>query len=353
MNGFPALILPPGAMRLLLAGLVVWSHFASLAGSPLYTPLEGVAVCGFFFLSGYWVANLWERKYVRCRAPVLTFYCSRALRIYPQATIATLVMFALVGATWQNFCWNLLLIGVQFGQAIDPPNWSLAVELQFYFLAPLLFVVLRNRFVLAAVLFVGMIFFVRFSLGLTGTYIHHFIVPFALGIAYSYAPRHQLAVKLAPFSLLAVLIFAVATNFEAVKPFIPFDYQSNDVRRLTVMFFHLISLPFVAASLSITSSPVDRALGDLAYPVYLLHWPMFVLAKLVTAVAIVPLALLLTTVLSLAVFRFVDRPLEAWRHAFVARRAGLAKEAGPDVPGSRDVSPVAPDSASSGVARVV
>lgn len=352
MNGFPALILPPGALRLVLAGLVVWSHFASLAGSPLYTPLEGVAVCGFFFLSGYWVASLWERKYARCAAPVRTFYISRAIRIYPQATIATLVMFALVGATWDHLAWNLLLIGVQFSNVINPPAWSLALELQFYVLAPLLFVVLRNRFVLAAVLCLGMIFFVRFSLGLTGSYIHHFLVPFALGVAYSYGPRHELAVKLAPFSLIAVLVFAVATNFEVVKPLIPFDYTSNDVRRLTVMFFHLISLPFVAASLSIHSSPLDRAAGDLAYPVYLLHWPMFVLAKLLTSVAIVPLALALTAVSSLAVFRFVDRPLEAWRHAFVDKRAGLGNRRDSGVEAlSRQTSTIAAESAAVAHAR--
>jgi peptidoglycan/LPS O-acetylase OafA/YrhL len=325
---FPALILPPGALRLVLAALVVWSHFASLAGSPLYTPLEGISVCGFFFLSGYWVANLWEKRYARCRAPLFTFYTSRLVRIYPQVTLATLLMFVLVGASWHHLVWNLVLFGVQFGEAIDPPVWSLAVELQFYALAPLLFVVLRNRIVATAVLLAGMVFFVRFSLGLTGTYIYHFIVPFALGIIYSYSPRHALAVKLAPYSLLAIFAFAVATNLEIVRPLIPLDYHSDEVRRLTVMFFHLISLPFVAASLSIRSGSVDRALGDLAYPVYLLHWPMFVLAGLMVSGTVVPLAILLTAVLSLAMFWFVDRPLEAWRHEFVARRVVNSGDAG-------------------------
>jgi peptidoglycan/LPS O-acetylase OafA/YrhL len=326
MKGFPALILPPGALRLLLAGLVVWSHFAMLAGVPLLTPLEGVGVFGFFFLSGYWVACLWDSRYVHTRAPLLTFCLSRALRIYPQATIVTLLMFVLVGATWSNLVWNLLLFGVQFGGAIDPPVWTLGLELQFYAIAPLLFVVLRNRYVLAAVLVLGMVFFVRFCLGLTGTYIYHFIVPFALGIVYSYKPRHDLAVKLAPWSLLAVVVFAVATNFDAVKPFVPLDYRSDAVRRLTVMFFHLISLPFVAASLSIRSTPFDRALGDLAYPVYLLHWPMFVLASLIPPIAGVPAALGLTAASSLAMFWLVDRPLEALRHSVIERRS-LARPA--------------------------
>jgi peptidoglycan/LPS O-acetylase OafA/YrhL len=129
-----------------------------------------------------------------------------------------------------------------------------------------------------------------------------------------------LAVKLAPYSLLAILVFAVATNLEMVRPLIPLDYHSDEVRRLTAMFFHLISVPFVAASLSIRSGPVDRGLGDLAYPVYLLHWPMFVLAGLMVSATVVPLAIVLTAVSSLAMFWFVDRPLEAWRHQFVARR---------------------------------
>jgi peptidoglycan/LPS O-acetylase OafA/YrhL len=68
-------------------------------------------------------------------------------------------------------------------------------------------------------------------------------------------------------------------------------------------------------------------LGDLAYPVYLLHWPMFALATMMTPVAVVPLALLLTVILSFAVFWFVDRPLEARRHQFVARRMDVAEGA--------------------------
>jgi hypothetical protein len=115
-------------------------------------------------------------------------------------------------------------------------------------LAPLLFIVLRNWIVAIAILALGMLFFIRFSLGLTGSYVYHFIVPFALGIIYSYAPRHDLAVRLAPYSLLVILVFGMATNLEIARPLIPLDYSSNDVRRLTVMFFHIISLPFIAAS---------------------------------------------------------------------------------------------------------
>lgn len=320
MNFLTIPILPPGAMRLVLAGLVVWSHYAWLAGSSLYNVLEGVAVLGFFFLSGYWVANLWKTKYSRCRAPVLTFCASRMLRIYPQATLATLLMFVLVGGGWQQLGWNLLLVGVQFGEAIDPPVWSLAVEVQFYLLAPLLSVVLRSRIAAAAILIAGIVFFVRFSLGLTGSYLQHFIVPFALGVIYSRWPRHALAVKLAPWSLLAVLVFAIATNLEIVRSLIPLDNHSTEVRRLTSMIYHVLSLPLVAASLSTRSSVLDRGLGDLAYPVYLLHWPMFVLAGLMTPVATVPIALLLTLASSLVIFWLVDRPLEAWRHEFVRRR---------------------------------
>jgi peptidoglycan/LPS O-acetylase OafA/YrhL len=321
---FPALILPPGALRMALATVVIWAHYAFLTGSPRFNPLDPVAVCGFFFLSGYWIADLWDKKYSRCRAPLFTFLASRSLRIYPLATIATLLMFALVGASWQHLAWNLLLFGVQFGETIDPPSWSLAIELQFYVLAPLLFVVLRSRFAAAAILLAGMVFFVRFALGLTGTYIHHFIVPFALGVIYSYSPRHALAVKLAPWSLFAVLIFAVASELQIGRTLVPLYYESDNVRRLTVMFFHIVSLPFVAASLSIRSGPVDRGVGDLAYPVYLLHWPMFLVAGLMVSVGVVPLALFLTAVSSFVIFWFVDRPLEAWRHEFVARRAAAA-----------------------------
>jgi peptidoglycan/LPS O-acetylase OafA/YrhL len=337
---FPALILPPGALRFALAVVVVWAHYAFLTGSPRYNPLDPVAVCGFFFLSGYWIAVLWDKNYSRCRAPLFTFYASRSMRLYPQAIFATLLMFVLVGASWQHLAWNLLLFGVQFGEAIDPPAWTLAIELQFYALAPLLFVVLHNRIAAAAILFAGMVFFVRYSLGLTGTYLHHFIVPFALGVIYSYSPRHALAVKLAPWSLLAILVFAVAAYLEIGRTLIPQFYESDTVRRLTVMFFHFVSLPFVAASLSIRSGPVDRGLGDVVYPIYLLHWPLFLVAGLMVSVGVVPLALFLTAVLSFAIFWFVDRPLEAWRHEFVARRvvnpgnAGLQSQPNSMTPGN-------------------
>jgi hypothetical protein len=64
-----SVILPPGALRLALACIVVISHYAYLSGASLYAPIDGPAVVGFFFFSGYWVAQLWHTKYSRRSLP--------------------------------------------------------------------------------------------------------------------------------------------------------------------------------------------------------------------------------------------------------------------------------------------
>jgi peptidoglycan/LPS O-acetylase OafA/YrhL len=92
------MVLSPGALRLALAAMVVAAHYLPALGVPVSFLFDAVPVYGFFFLSGYWVARLWDEKYSRCRQPLLTFYFSRAWRIYPLATASTLLMLWMVGS---------------------------------------------------------------------------------------------------------------------------------------------------------------------------------------------------------------------------------------------------------------
>jgi peptidoglycan/LPS O-acetylase OafA/YrhL len=315
-----SLILPPGALRLALACIVVTSHYAFLSHAPVYVLADSAAVVGFFFFSGYWVARLWQTKYSRCRAPLLTFYASRAARVYPLALLATLAMAAMTPTDLPILVWNVALFGVQFGSALNPPAWSLAIELQFYFVAPLLFVSMKNRGVAALILGLSFCAWIPFAVNWMPPYLPGFILTFALGAGYAQYPRHDLAVRWAPVGLAVFVLVSVIPNI--THPSLPLD----SFWRFIMIVASMAMLPYIAASLSKRSDERDRRLGDLAYPVYLFHWPIFLIAAKVAPEHPIVVALPFTAVGSAALLWLVDRPLETWRHAFVARRVRLEAE---------------------------
>lgn len=143
-----------GLLRLALATLVMISHI----GIFFYGLNPGVsAVIVFYMLAGHVVSQLWARRPVASTwGAALWFYQDRLWRILP------LYLFALAVATvlWAlgaqsgfiarspglwDWLANLLIIPLNYfmytGQdtfTLLPPTWSLAVELQFYLLVPLL-----------------------------------------------------------------------------------------------------------------------------------------------------------------------------------------------------------------------
>jgi peptidoglycan/LPS O-acetylase OafA/YrhL len=308
------LILSPGALRLALALIVVVAHYAYLSGTPLYVPIDGPAVVGFFFFSGYWVARLWCTKYSRCRAKFATFYASRAIRIYPLAILATLAMRAVAPVDTTTLLWNIALLGLQLGSALNPPAWSLATELQFYAVAPLLLVLVSNMTALLLLLLFGAGAWIAFAFGYVGTYLPTFILPFVLGVCYAQSPSRALAVRLAPLSLAAFVLLGVVPNI------VPPAISLNPVSRFVVIVLSIVSLPYIAASLTITSSRFDRELGNVAYPVFLFHWPMFLLAAKLLPDYQIAVALALLTAICVVALWIVDQPLERWRHKWVASR---------------------------------
>lgn len=316
------MILPPGALRLVLAGMVLASHY----WPGRWAPFEAAAVHGFFFLSGYWVARLWDLKYAKCERRILTFYVSRMWRVYPLATISTLLM-ALIAAPAPDRLWSsLILVGEhQIGSPINPPTWSLAIELQFYLLAPLIFVLMRNSVFAIFALAISFVFWMIFAFGEQNLFVIHFLVMFLLGVLYWQAPSWRVPERHALYGLYFLVFMIIVPNIPPIRSLLP---DLSYVIRIASVAITIPALPYIAASLNKTSTSFDRILGDLAFPVFLFHYPALLLAKSWAPASASIWAILLTSAFSLVAYLAVDRNLEHWRRAFVdaqMRRRVLAE----------------------------
>lgn len=151
--------LGPGALRLILAKTVVMHHVTR------YFPFGTTAVYIFFILSGYWVTRIWQERHAG--SPNHTFYAqsyyrfiaSRSLRIFPLywlCLIADLCIFYLLGQNTPLFehsrpqAYDLTVLATLLALPVLPykvvnPAWSLAVELQYYLIAPAVFLILNGR----------------------------------------------------------------------------------------------------------------------------------------------------------------------------------------------------------------
>jgi peptidoglycan/LPS O-acetylase OafA/YrhL len=325
----PSFVLKPGAMRVVLALIVMATHYVMFCGVPVVTRVDGVPVYGFFFLSGYWVSRLWENEYLKCDNPILTFYVSRALRIYPLATIGTVLMIAalVLGGrpiNLHDIPMSLLLFP---DHDINPPAWSLVVEVQFYLVAPFLFPLLKRpawAALVAAIAFAG---WLLFALGVDSgpRSLLHFVFPFVLGGIWANWPFEKLAARLAPYSFGALIFFGIV--FNVIAPVFGIE-QIDGLVRSQEMLVALLFFPAVAASVSIESDARDRQLSNYAYPLYLFHFPawVFVQSAIPSPVGALVLAILLTlTLIGLAII-FVDWPIEARRKKWVRSRSTPAPE---------------------------
>ena len=294
----------------MLALIVVVSHYAYLSGNTLGVPIDGPAVVGFFFLSGYWVNVLWDSKYSRTHSPLLTFYISRAWRIYPLAITATVITGIIKSASLSDIAWNAALFGLKLGNALDPPAWSLAIEVQFYAVAPFLFVALKSRSTIIGVVMIGAVCWLAFAANLTGTYLWTFILPFALGALYAEG-KFSVSDRMAVASLVGFIVLGIV-------PAVLYLVDLMPVARYVAIALSAVLLPYIAASVLRRSGAFDLWLGNLAYPIYLIHWPMFLVTKEMQHPVI--MAAVLTAGCSILFSLAIDRPLEALRRRFVASR---------------------------------
>jgi len=307
-----------GCIRFLLALSVIIAHSESIFGLKLIGGSAAVEI--FFMISGFYMALILQTKYVN-KSDYSLFISNRFLKIYP-VYILSIILICLISIvslyTTNNFgsfdVYNqniehlnlstlitLTLVNIViFGQdlimflgidltnsefffttnfrestphlyefMLNPPAWSISVELLFYIIAPL--ILRKSTFVLLVITLVslGIKIYLSYGLGLKNDPWSYRFFPselmfFMLGaIAYNFY-RSEMAKKFQVFNKKSNVIF-LSLLLLAI-----FTYGYLYKLKYFLYLVSFISLPFIF-DLSKRSN-LDRSIGELSYPMYILHF---------------------------------------------------------------------------------
>jgi len=361
-----------GLLRFLLATAVVLNHAMSF-GAPnsllRHAMPANLAVQVFFVVSGFYMALVLDTTY---RGQAGRFYLNRGLRLLPTywaiagiVALGLLVFhvdwpfarlirgeasFGLIGTPLALFA-NVALLGQELFLLVPngyqylavAPGWSLGMEASFYLLAPLL-VRLTTRSL--ATLTVGLL-------------IAHQAMPWAwswkteiAGVELVVNPWFYVMPLQLPFFLLGMLVYRWDKIYPAARRLLPMPAARAIIGVLVLTFgdaFAVIApllgqlLPPQIYALSTVGlavtlptlfhaskhSAFDRALGDLAYPLYLIHYPALQFIPGFAKLGIGPVIGVLAAV-SLGLIYAIERPVEALRQ-WVRENRGAPEELRPAV----------------------
>lgn len=359
-----------GTIRFLLAFAVVGVHVGRL---PFALPLGGdTAVQGFFIISGFLIALVWDNKYADQPNGLFVFYTNRAARIYylywfvlvvsilvalvtkyltrdyppyftnpPRGLLlysifTNFFIFGSSQALWLGFdgslhytmdytsspypVWRTMTLG---------PAWTLDLELTFYLLAP--FLVRRNLRLLVGIVVAS--FAARFAWYAMGyekdPWTYRFF-PFEIGLFVMGIITYRVSQALAwqPDRRILYAIFAAM-----VASIVFFPFRGSTWLIFVFLFAFAALLPYVFA---LTRTwKVDRFLADMSFPLYLAHWPVWLFIRylftppwpeypgIVPAIASIAVAALLVI--------FIERPIERWRQARIKPTAKAMAAAGASI----------------------
>ena len=344
-----SVISSPGLFRFFLAYVVVVDHFTPLQ-------LGSAAVYLFFMLSGYWVTELWNKEYAPAAAPYRTFMLSRVWRLLPVYYVSLLSLLfinyafhtggriwlqATTGADALHFCLSQLFI---LGYATLPeagklikPVWSLDIELQFYFIAPLLIALVAKcsrysaiRIALYIVAFAGLVVLAAFyRANAQAAFLPMYLPFFLIGVLsahHTWRPSARIAVGGAALALLLVAICILVPAARAVLVYGKLHGSLSDYNTDANIVLALLCAAYAMATVrrdparGTTFARIDRDLSNLSYEVYLLHVSALSLvirlsgqASGVERVPIVLAAWFGLLLASIAVYYGIDRPLNRMR----------------------------------------
>jgi peptidoglycan/LPS O-acetylase OafA/YrhL len=280
-----------GTYRYMLAMLAIFSHFHPiLSGRLNWTGMY--ALFAFYVLSGYLMTRVLHETYGFTARGVGHYLWNRALRIYPTYWMAAIVSLLVVWAapatvalytkvldipvTAPGIAQNVLIFSLNAWRVprLVTPAWSLHVEMCFYVLMAL---GLSRSLRMAVLWFAASAaytaylvhsdveFALRYSTVLAGS------LPFSVGaLAYFASRRFRFAPHWAPAAVLAFLAMDFCGRWVVSDVMTDGFYIGLALNALAVICLAQVK----ARSLAPRLVKMDRLLGDLTYPMFLLHLPV-------------------------------------------------------------------------------
>jgi peptidoglycan/LPS O-acetylase OafA/YrhL len=287
-------------LRGLATIFVVVSHFLAEVPSGITGLALGfVAVCMFFVLSGFLIGRLILEQSSSSNF-FKVFYARRFLRTLPSYAVvlgAIMAVTAFSGLEWVpglgsipafsyvTFTQNLFFAGeLEIGSEWLAPTWTLAVEEQFYLIAPLAIIWTPRRYllpVIAGVIAASIVY--RFNLALQGKHALTYL-PTLLGNADALAMGIGAAVlsreirpnrivdrllEIAPLACLGSIIVASA--------FIPEDMPIALFMRPVIALASAAFILRIAMNAQVSTwlkAPFLCTTGHNSYSIYLVHMPI-------------------------------------------------------------------------------
>jgi peptidoglycan/LPS O-acetylase OafA/YrhL len=344
-----------GSIRLFLAIAVLMSH-ADVCDINIVP--GHVAVQAFFIISGFYMTLILNQKY--SERGVFVYYSNRLLRLFPTYLIVlsmsflalwvsdigiftridkfkatfTHGMFVTVSYLWTNIAVLgqeiLFLLGIDpqshsfywaldgmasekaWPQTLVPQAWSLSMEFYFYLIAP--FILCRS------VYWLSLLFILSLALRL-------FII--SAGPEYDLLARRCFPAELCLFLVGSFSYFLFTkikdsrskyslglTSWGALLVILTcYNKIEKEYALVVLTFTAFVTIPFV---FNLTKDrKVDRFLGNISYPIYIVHF--LIIALLQEYLEEYSLSFLLILVLSVSIMLYcvVDAPINRWRQGRV------------------------------------
>jgi peptidoglycan/LPS O-acetylase OafA/YrhL len=329
----------PGMFRLFLATLVVLHH-----GLRVF-PVGAFAVYAFFILSGYWVSRMYDEFYAKKKNAYRLFIYSRILRLYPLYLLCTVCMILVskfiilkyyqisltpeLGIKEYSFMGLLVPLNLLKFKLLNPA-WSLAVEMQFYIIAPVIILLIRkmNSILLFVLMLSVSVFFTFNDSYKFNETVLAYLVYFLIGMLI-YFKAAKVSRRLLYISLLCIVAVILVSYGVPSLRFALLYRQEVSGSYGYYQFFNQVMpflfIPFIIHNLSQKSDTMDRHFGDFSYTIYLVHWIVFSVyfraypGGGVTKDKLIGFGITMTAVivLSLVIYYFFEKRVETLRKKLI------------------------------------